>query len=179
MILPSKSAGSTASGTRTFPGRDCGGKGTDINEAAKDLSERRAQHAHFLEETGAPPLDLLDRRPQSRSFLRSAGRLALLLLVFALCAVPISYGLSSGIERGVRAATSHLQIKTLLADLEQGLIDLSRPENDFDPERAKALREAMTRLADRLRPFTLEATRLFTEDKADRQDATVPVDGNQ
>lgn len=144
------------------PGTALWGRGADLADAVDALSKRSADYAAFSAESGAPPLNLLEGNPKVGGFWRGAWRIGRVVLLVGLCAMPISYALSTGITRGVEEATKGLRLKTLVADLEQGLIDLSKPENDLSPERAAALREAVERIVERLRPFTAPTGTLFS-----------------
>lgn len=139
------------------------GRAATLEGAIAQLSQKQAEHSAFLRETGAAPLDLLDARPTPRKIWSKIGRIARLVAVIALCAIPISYALSTGIERGVEAAARQLHLRGMLANIEAGIIELGKPENDLSPERAKALRDAIGRIVERLSPFTSKATGLFEQ----------------
>lgn len=137
------------------------GEGDSLDAAVAQLAEQRDRYRAFVAETGIAPLDVLQARPEPRRAWRETVRVAKIVAVIALCAIPLSYAISTGIERGAEEAAQTLRLRTLLSDLEQGILDLGRAENDLAPERVEALREAVARIVERLRPFTAPAGRLF------------------
>ena len=136
-------------------------KGSSLDEAVARLQERQTDYAGFLAATGTAPLDLLDARPLPPTSKSRFARAAGLIAIIALCAIPISYALSTGIERGVEAAARQFPIRGLLPRLEASIIEFSKPEHDLPPERARALSEAIARIVERLSPYTATATGLF------------------
>lgn len=141
-------------------------KGDTPEQAMTGLSERRGQYRSFTDATGVQPVDLLVERPEPGSVRRAFFRVARVVAIVALCAIPISYGLSTGIERGVEEAAKSLRFRDAMRDLEQGILDLGRPENDLDPQRAEALGNAVGRIVERIRPFTAPAGTLFNQSSA-------------
>lgn len=140
-------------------------KAPELEDAVKLLHERHAEHAGFLAETGTPPLDLLADRPAAATWRSRLARGAGIVALFALCAIPVSYALSTGIERGVEAAAKQLPIRGLLPRIEKTIVEFSKPEYDLPPERAQALAEAVNRIVDRLSPYTGRAADLFGHKK--------------
>lgn len=136
-------------------------KAPELEDAVKLLHERHVDHARFLAETGTPPLDLLADRPGPATWRSRLARSAGIVALFALCAIPVSYALSTGIERGVQAAAKQLPIRGLLPRIEKSIVEFSKPEYDLPPERAQALAEAMSRIVERLAPYTGRAAELF------------------
>jgi len=146
-------------------------KAPDLEDAVKLLHERHADHAKFLAETGTPPLDLLGDRPTPAMWRSRLARGAWIVALFALCAIPVSYALSTGIERGIEAAAKQLPIRGLLPRLEKTIVEFSKPEYDLPPERAQALAEAVARIVDRLTPYTDRAADLFGRKRETTPDA--------
>ena len=92
-------------------------------------------------------------------------RVAGIVAIIALCGIPISYALSTGIERGVEAAAKQLPLRGLLPKIEQSIVEFGKPDYDLPPERAEALGEAIARIVARLAPFTNSAAGvLYTDD---------------
>lgn len=147
-------------------------KAPELEDAVKLLHERHADHARFLAETGTPPLDLLGDRPTLATWRSRLARGAGIVALFALCAIPVSYALSTGIDRGVQAAAKQFPIRGLLPRLEKSVLEFSKPEYDLPPERAQALREALSRIVDRLSPYTGRAADLFGRKKETAGDVT-------
>lgn len=154
-----------------LPGTTLWAKGQGLEEAVKLLHERHAEHARFLSETGSAPLDLLENRPTPATWRSRLGRAAGIIALFALCAIPVSYALSTGIERGVEAAAKQLPIRGLLPRIEKSILEFSKPEFDLPPERAQALAQAVTRIVERLSPYTGRAADLFARETKPASDA--------
>lgn len=154
-----------------LPGTTLWAKGSGLEDTVKLLHERHADHARFLSETGAPPLDLLEDRPAPTAWRSRLGRAAGLVALIALCAIPVSYALSTGIERGVEAAAKQFPIRGLLPRLEKSIVEFSKPEYDLPPERAQALALAVGRIVERLSPYTGPAAGLFDRENKSASDA--------
>ena len=148
------------------------GSGSDPEAAVAQLNEQHRNYADFLSHSGTPPLDLLTNRPTVPTLRSRLGRVARLVAVIALCAIPVSYGLSTGIERGFDAAAKNFPLKGLLPKIEQSVIAMGSPDYDLPPERAKALGDAVRRIVDRLAPFTAQAADLFNNKNGPKNDTS-------
>ena len=136
------------------------GQGESLEQALGNLQQRQSEFERFCATTGLPVVDV-----QAAGFvLRVAGRRAWrflrIVVIVALCAVPVSYAISSGITRGLENA----EIKggrVFWSKVEESILDMGRDDRGMPPEKAAALHHAVGNIVARLRPFTSQLSLLF------------------
>lgn len=137
------------------------GQGETLEQAFENLQERQCEYDQFCQAVGLPVLDVQGAGFALRTMGQRAWHFLRVVIVVALCAVPVSYAISSGLTRGLENA----EIKggrEFWGKVEKGILDMGKDGKGMPPEKAAALQHAMDNIVARLRPFTSQLSLLFT-----------------
>ena len=148
------------------------GSGETIEIALADLDRRYRDLVHFSTESGVPLTTLVLTGPHAGARDRWTGikKVATIVVCFGLMMVPVSYALSTALERTV----TNLDIKSgakFWQGLQQGLIRAADPQSGPMPEEQEKTLTALRSLVQRAQPYADTIKPLFAAPA--RAEATV------
>lgn len=150
-------------------GQQLWGQGDSLDAAMADLQRRTDEYAAFRAKSGMQALDSNGFfHGVRRAYQSSKGALKVIVVV-ALCAVPLSYGISTGITRGIENADIKGG-KAFWGKVEKGILKMGEDGKGLPPEKAEALHKAVGNIVERIRPFSSKLGLLFVPPEQDAQD---------
>lgn len=138
------------------------GKGETLEAAYADLSQRSADYAAFSKESGLPVFEVRAISVKGLYAFQKTWRSLRIIIIVALCAVPLSYGISSGLKRtiddvGLKGG------KQFWAKVEKGILNMGANNKELPPEKVEALNQAISNIVERVRPFSSQLPLLFVQ----------------
>ena len=137
---------------RVFIAMGAGGmeRGASASAALAALARNRWEVWQTCRRLGFP-LPQADRPPWYVRLRRPIAKLAMVFLGAALVMMPVSYGLSTAIERAAENALEGWSGPALARRGEEAILRLA--EREPDPQKAAALLSALREIGSRYRPF--------------------------
>jgi len=155
-----------------LPGSALWGKGNTVAEAFEDLKQRTDDYEGFANESGMAAIDVRGLEAKGTRLFENTWRNIRILGFVALCCIPLTYAISSGLTRGLKNS----DLKPFIA-LENRILQMGKAQSKRTPEQTKALQTAISNIISSLRPYSSELRLLFVPPKNGKQKPLLAVKG--
>ena len=137
------------------------GKGDTVEAACQDLSARIGEYNAFSETSGLQPFEVRAVSTGAKGLALGFWRNFRVVIIFALCCIPLSYAISTGVKTGLKAESSFSGGRKFWSNVEQAILKQGADDKQLPPEKVEALSKALGNIIEQARPFTSQLPQLF------------------
>ena len=143
------------------PGTPFYGRGETIEAACIDLSARADEYEAFSSASGLQPFVANNVSIGASRLLDSFWRNFRVVIIVALCCIPLSYAISTGVKRGFDVQSNTKMGREFWTKVEKALIAQGAEDKQLPPEKVEQLSKSLANIIEQARPFTSHLPLLF------------------